>query len=165
MTELARPMSRRQATNRRELLLPSLVPDWHQTVVICDPGAPSAPAVSIDGIGVEPPRCWTRQTIHSRAAKQAGQQTDVAGPELIAENHLFARLVLQRVRPGNSSGVLGQQTCSPDEPQSLRTRIAPPDSAGQLTGHAETPVMPSVETLFTQLVRRRLRDRTTKETR
>src|SRR3954453_851491 len=104
VTEFPRPMSRRQATNRRELLLPSLIPDRHQTVVICDPGAPPAPAVSINGIAADPPRCWTRQSICSRAAEQAGQQTEVAGPELIAVSHLLVRLVLQRIRPGNSSG-------------------------------------------------------------
>jgi len=156
-------MSRRQATNRRALLLPSLIPDRHQTVVICDPGAPPAPAVSINVVA-EPPRCWTRQSIHSRVAEPASQQTEVAGPELIAENHLLARLVLQRIRPRNSSGVMGGQTCSPDEPQSVHTPIAPPDIAGPLTGHAETPVPPPVETLFTQLARRRLRYRASEET-
>ena len=51
----------------------------------------------------------------------------------------------------------------------LRTPIAPPNIASPLIGHAEAsisaPVPPPVETLFTQLARRRLRGRTTEETR
>src|SRR4029077_7346080 len=67
VTAFIRPMSRRQATNRRELLLPSLMPDRRQTVVIFDPSAPDAPAAAINGNGAEPARDCTRHgSAHSQ---------------------------------------------------------------------------------------------------
>ena len=168
VTGFAPPMSRRQITNRRELLLPSLIPDRHQTAVICDPSVPPAPAAAIHSSGVEPPRCWDQQRIHYRAAKEASQTIEMVSPELIAGSHVLARLVFQRIRPRSRSGRMGEQSCSPDEPPRARTPIAPP-IASPLIGHAEAsipaPVPPPVETLFTELARRRLRGRTTEETR
>jgi hypothetical protein len=169
VTGFAPPMSRRQTTNRRELLLPSLIPDRHQTAVIFDPSVPPAPVAATNGNGAEPARSWTRQSIQCRAAKQAGPTTEMASPALIAGNHLLARLVFQRIRPCSRSGRMGEQSCSPDEPQRARTPIAPPNIASPLIGRAEAsisaPVPPPVETLFTQLARRRLRGRTAEETR
>ena len=169
VTEFAPPMSRRQTTNRRELLLPLLIPDRHQTAVIFDPSVPPAPVAATNGNGAEPARSWTHQSIQCRAAKQAGPTTEMASPALIAGSHLLARLVFQRIRPRSRSGRMGEQSCSPDEPQRARTPIAPPNIASPLIGHAEAPISapvpPPVETLFTQLARRRLRGRTTEETR
>jgi hypothetical protein len=169
VTEFARPMSRRQATNRRELLLPSLIPARHQTAVVFDPNAPPAPAATVYGNGAEPPRYWTHQSIHYRAAKEASQTIEVASPELIAGNHLLARLVFQQIRPRSRSAVRGGQTYSPEEPQHARTAIVSPDIASPVIGCAQTPVsapVPSaVETLFIQLARRRLGGRATEETR
>ena len=169
VTEFAPPMSRRQVTNRRELLLPSLTPDRYQTAVIFDPSVPPAPVAATNGNGAELARCWTCLSIQCRAAKQAGPTSEMANPELIAGNHLLARLVFQRIRPRSRSGRMGEQSCSPDEPQRARTPIASPNIASPLIGHAEAsisaPVPPPVETLFTQLARRRLRSRTTEETR
>jgi hypothetical protein len=169
VTGFAPPMSRRQTTNRRELLLPSLIPDRHQTAVICDPSVPPAPVAATNGNGAEPARSWTHQSIQCRAAQQAGATTVMASPELITGSHLLARLVFQRIRPSSRSGRMGEQSCSPDEPQRARTAIAPPEIASPLIGHAEAsisaPVPPPVEILFTQLARRRLRGRTTEETR
>jgi hypothetical protein len=165
VTEFTRPMSRRQATNRRELLLPSLMPNRRQTVVIFDPSAPGAPpAAAINGNGAEPAREWTRQSIHCRAAKQVGPPTESASPELIARNHLLARLVFQRIRPRSRSAVMGGPSCSPEELQRARTPIALSNIASPLQERAGAPVPPSVETLFTQLARRRLRGRATEET-
>jgi hypothetical protein len=169
VTGFAPPMSRRQTTNRRELLLPSLIPDRHQTAVIFDPSVPPAPVAATNGNGAEPARSRTRQSIQCRALKQAGATTEMASPALIAGNYLLARLVFQRIRPRSRSGRMGEQSCSPDEPQRARTPIAPPNIASPLIGRAEAfisaPVPPPVETLFTQLARRRLRGRTTEETR
>jgi hypothetical protein len=168
VTEFAPPMSRRRATNRRELLSPVLVPDRHQTAVIFDPGVLPAPAAATNGDGAEPARCWTHQSIQCRVARQAGPTTEIASPEFIAGNHLLARLVFQRIRPSSRSGEMGEQSCSPDEPQRVRTPIAPRNIASPLKGRAEAPISapvpPPVETLFTQLARRRLRSRTTEET-
>ena len=162
-------MSRRQVTNRRELLLPSLIPDRHQRAVIVDSSVPPAPVAATNANGVEPARSWIRQSIPCRAAKQASPTTEMASPALYAGSHLLARLVFQRIRPGSRSGRMGEQSCSPDEPQRARTPIAPPNIASPLMGHAEAsisaPVPPPVETLFTQLARRRLRGRTKEETR
>lgn len=168
VTGFARPMSRRQATNRRELLLPSLIPARQQTAVVFDASVPPVPAAAIHGNGAEPPRYRNHQRIHYRAAKEADQMIEVASPELIAGNHLLARLVFQQIRPRSWSAVL-RQNCSPEETQPTRTPIASPDIASPVTGCAETSVPaqvpPAVEALFIQLARRRLGGRATEETR
>jgi hypothetical protein len=168
VTEFARPMSRRQATNRRELLLPSLIPAGHQTAVVFDASVPPAQAAAIHSSGAEPPRYWDQQRIHYRAAKEASQTIEVVSPELIAGNHLLARLVFQQIRPRSRSAVMGGQNCSPEEPQHARTPIASPDVISPIIGCAEIPVPasvpPGVETLFIQLARRRLGGRATEET-
>jgi hypothetical protein len=168
VTEFARPMSRRQATNRRELLLPSLIPARHQTAVVFDVSIPPAPATAIHSSGAEPPRSWDQQYIPYRAAKEASQTIEVVGPELIAGNHLLARLVFQQIRPRSRSAVMGGRNCSPEQPQHARTPIGSPDITSPIISCAETPVpapVPSgVETLFIQLARRRLGSRATEET-
>ena len=165
VTEFAHPMSRRQATDRRELLSPSLIPARHQTAVV-----PPAPVAATNGNGAEPPRYCNHQRIHCQSAKEASQTIEAASPELIAGNHLLARLVFQQIRPRNrSSAVMGGQSRCPEEPQRARTPIASPDIASPVIGCAETPVPapvpPAVETLFIQLARRRLGGRATEETR
>jgi hypothetical protein len=167
VTEFARPMSRRQATNRRELLLPSLIPARHQTAVVFDATVPPASATAIHGNGAEPPRYCNHQPIHSGAAKEASQTIEVVSPELITGNHLLAKLVFQQVRPRSRSAMMGEQNCSPEEPQPARTPIASPVTS-PIISSAETPVpapVPGVETLFIQLARRRLGGRATGETR
>ena len=165
VTEFIRPMSRRQATNRRELLLPSLMPDRRQTVVIFDPSVPGAPAAAINGNDAEPARDCIRQSIHCRAAKQIGPPTEAASPELIARNHLLARLVFQQIRPRSRSAVMGGPSSSPEELQRARAPIALSNTASPFQERAEAPIPPPVETLFTQLARRQLRGRATEETR
>ena len=97
-------MSRRQVTNRRELLLPPLIPDRHQRVILFHTSADPGTAAPINGKAGEPPGDRTRHNTHYFAAKQASQTIDVAIPELIAGNHLLARLVFQRIRSHNHSG-------------------------------------------------------------
>jgi len=164
VTEFIRPMSRRQATNRRELLLPSLMPDRRQTVVIFDPSVPDAPAAAINGNDAESARDCIRQSIHCRAAKQIGPPTEAASPELIARNHLLARLVFQQIRPRSRSVVMGGPSSSPEELQRARAPIALSNTASPFQERAAAPIPPPVETLFTQLARRRLRGRATEET-
>lgn len=157
-------MSRRQVTNRRELLLPLLMPDRHQRAAVSDIRV--LPATAINGKVGEPPGGWTRHITQSRAAKQASQTTEVATPELTAGIHVLARLVFQRIRPHNHTGMIGGQSC-PDEPRPARAPIAPPDMASSLRGCAGVPAgapVPPLETLFTQLARRRLRSGATEET-
>ena len=164
VTEFIRPMSRRQATNRRELLLPSLMPDRRQTVVIFDPSVPGAPAAAINGNDAESARDCIRQSIHCQAAKQIGPPTEAASPELIARNHLLARLVFQQIRPRSRSAVMGGPSSSPEELQRARAPIALSNTASPFQERAAAPIPPPVETLFTQLARRRLRGRATEET-
>jgi hypothetical protein len=168
VTEFAPPMSRRRVTNRRELLLPLLIPDRHQTGVVFDSCVPSGPAMAINGKAGEPPNVWARYSTHCWAAEQAGQTTEEAIAELIAGNWLWARLVFQRIRPCSHAGMVGGQNCSPDELQRSRAPIAPPDIATSLIKCTEVPVSapvpPAIETLFTQLARRRLRSRAPEET-
>ena len=166
VTEFARPMSRRQATNRRELLLPSLIPARHQTAVVFDASVPPAPAAANHSSGAEPPRYRDQQRIHYRPAKEASQTIEVVSPELITRNHLLARLVFQQIRPRSRSAVMGEQNCSPEEPRLARTPIASPVTS-PIKSCAETPVpapVKGVETLFIQLARRRLGGRATEET-
>jgi len=168
VTEFPPPMSRRQVTNRRELLLPLLIPDRHQTGVVFDACAPSGPAAAINGKTGEPPSAWTRHSTHRRAAEQAGQAAEGAITELIAENRLLARLIFQRIRPRSHAGMGGGQT-SLDELQRSRAPIAPPDIPTSLIKCSEVPVaapvLPAIETLFTQLAQRHLRSHATEETR
>lgn len=164
VTEFARPMSRRQTTNRRKLLLPSLIPARHQTAVVLDASASLAPGAAIQGNGAEPPRYRNHQRIH-RAAKDASQTIEVAGPELTVGDRLLARLVFQQIRPRSRSAVMEGQSCSPEKPQRAHIPIASPDIASPVTGCAEAPVPPAVETLFIQLARRRLGGRAKEETR
>jgi len=169
VTEFSPPMSRRQVTNRRELLLPLLIPDRHQRGVVFNPCVPPGPEAATNGKAGEPPEAWARHSALYGAAKQASQTTEVAIAELIARNHLLARLVWQRIRQRTHSGMIGGQSCSPDEPQQARASIAPPEIAMPLMQCAElrvsAPIPPAIETLFTQLVRRRHRTRAAEQTR
>jgi hypothetical protein len=168
VTEFAPPMPRRRATNRRELLSPLLIPDRHQTAVILDLRVPPAPVAATNGNSAEPAQSCTRQNVQCGAAKQAGATTEMASPALLAGSQLLARLVFQRIRPRSRSGRMAEQSCSPDEPQHARLSMTPPHMASSVMGCAEVPASapaPPMETLFTLLARRRLRGRTTEETR
>ena len=162
-TEFAPPMSRRQVTNRRELLLPLLIPDRHQTGVVFNPCIPSDPATAINGKAGES----TLHRTHCRVAEQAGQTTEGAIAEITAR--LLARLVFQQIRPCGHAGMIGGQNSSSDERQGSRAPSAPPDLATSHIKYTEAPVsapvLPAIETLFTQLARRRLQSRASEETR
>jgi hypothetical protein len=166
-TGLRSRMSRRTVTNRRELLLPSVIPNRHQKWAPFD-SCVSPPVVApINRVGEEPPRCWTRQT-NRRPAKQVIATSEVAGLELTGANRLLARLVMQQVRPRIRSVVIEGQGCSSGEPQVARVPASAADVPSALTGEAVSPdesTIPRLEALFTQLARRRLRSRAREETR
>ena len=171
-TEFARPMSRGQATKRRNLLLPSLVPERPQTRVIFDPNAGLALPPQVKGGGEESLRCWPHQNIQYGAAKQAILGTELIGPEHISANHLLARLVFQQIRRRSRPGRTGGQSCSSDELQLGGMPASAPALRSPLRGQASVPsdarvtapIPLTVETLFTQLARRRLRSDAKKET-
>ena len=166
VTESAPPMSRRRAANWRELLLPLRMPERHQTGIAFDPCVPSGPTGTIPGKAVEPAEAWTRRTTHCRPAKQTSQTIEAGVVALIAGNDVLAQLIFQRIRPRTHSGVINEQCCCAHELRRTRARIASPDITTPLVNCAD-PALPSaeIETLFTQLARRRLRKRATEETR
>jgi hypothetical protein len=159
-------MSRRPVENRRELLLPLLMPDQHQTGLVFDPCVPAGPTRTFNGKAGEPPEAWTRHTTHCRPTKQTSQTIEGGISELIAGSHLLARLVFQRIRQRTHSRII-EQSCSRHELQPTPISIAPPDVTTPLVDGAEVsawaPVPPEVETLFTQLARCRLQSRATQE--
>lgn len=169
VTEPAPPMSRRRVANRRELLLPLRMPDRHSTAIVFDPCLPAGPTGTIPGKAGEPAEAWARRTTHCRPAKQTSQTVEGAIVALIAGNHLLARLLFERIRPRTDSGMMNEQSCSPHELQRIRAPIASPEITTPLVNCAEVsvpaPIPPEIETLFTQLARRRLRKRATEETR
>ena len=166
LLRFAPPMSRRQVTNRREVLLPFPIPDRHQRAGVFDPSVPPAAAIKAG----EPPGAWARLSTHQRAAKQASQMTQAATPvatrEFIAGIHILAKLVFRQIRPRDHAGMIGGQSC-PNETQHACAPIASPDMALPRRACADVPAAapaPPIETLFTQLARRRLRSRATEET-
>ena len=170
-TEFARPMSRRQATNRRELLSPSLMPDRHQAAVLLHPSVCLAPLVAINASSAQPPRCCTCQAVHYRGAKQPGPpiaETE-SSPELIAGSHLLSRLVFRRIRSRGRSGEIREQSCHSDEPTPVCDPLVRSPMASSFKASAEAPISPpaltALETLFSQLARRQLRGRAAEETR
>ncbi len=168
-TEFISPMSRRRVANRRELLLPLRIPDRHPTGVVFDRCVPAGPTETIHGEPEEPPETWTRHTAHRLPAKQTAQTFEWATSALIAGNHLLAQLVFLRIRPGTHRGMTSDQTGSPHELQRTRPVITPPEVVALPQGCAEVPAPaaspPQIETLLTQLARRRLRKRGIEETR
>jgi hypothetical protein len=156
-------MPRRRVTNRRELLLPSLIPDRHQIGVVFDACVAHGPAARINDQAGDSPDARVRHGTPCRPAKQISQTTEGAIAELIAGNPLLARLIFQRIRANTQSGMISDRSYAPDEFQGSTAPSAPLD----VPNCAEAPVLgPSaIETLFTQLARRRLPKRATEETR
>jgi hypothetical protein len=158
-------MSRRRVTNRRELLLPSLIPDRHQTGVVFDPCVASGPAARINDQAGDSPDARVRHGTQCRPAKQISQTTQGAIAELIAGNPLLARLVFQRIRPHPQSGMISDRSYAPNEFQASQASSAPPEVPFINCAEAPVSAPSAIETLFTQLARRRLPKRATEETR
>jgi hypothetical protein len=167
VTEFASPMSRRRTANRRELLLPLRMPDWHQTGITFDPCVSVDPNRTLPGEAEEPAEAWPRRTTYCGPAKQTSQTTAGTTLAFIVGKYLMARLIFQRIRPRTHSGKISGQSCSPHELQRIHAVIASPDITTPLVNCAESALTPTseIETLFIQLARRRLRKRTAEETR
>jgi len=161
-------MSRRRVANRRELLLPLRIPDRYSIGIVFEPCIPANSTETVHGETGEPLEAWTRPTTHCHPEKQTTQTTEGTTAALIAGNHLLAQLVFLRIRPGTHRRSTSEQTGSPHKPQRTRRLIAPPDAAALPVKCAEVfvpaPIPPEIETLFTQLARRRLRRRALEET-
>jgi len=166
MMKFAPPLSRRSTTNRRELQLSRLLPDGPPPPVRCDCCAHFEVVAPLPGTGEDPPAEKTGQRIRSLAETQTISRTGVAGFEWTSAPSLLGRLVLQQIRPHTRSrrgeGVGGASEESPGGYASgltVHSRLTGP----VVRPHGET-VLPSVETLFTQLAWRRLHRRAIQET-
>jgi hypothetical protein len=115
----------------------------------------------------EPLRRWTPQRASYPAVKQAAQAADLPRAEPIDANRLLASLVLHAVRP-RRSGADAERGCSLRDPKFGLVSSATRDVCSLFTLQSERtvtrpqagspdPVPPSIETLFTELARRRLR--------
>jgi len=161
VAEFTPPMSRRPVANRREPLLPLLMPDRHQIGIAFDPSVPGGPTATSNGKAGEAPAARTRHATHSRAAKQTDQTSNGVISELIANSHLLPRLMFQHIRARNHSETTSEQNCSPHALHPTLVSIASldiPTAVGDCAEmFAQVPIPPGIEPLLTQLVRRRLR--------
>jgi hypothetical protein len=172
-SEVRSPMRRRQITERQELPLPSLRPDWHSD-------SPPKKRVTFDSSRLseslclaapiscrieEPSRCRTRKGAHNTATAQT---TEGAGAELVNGKRLFASLLFRRIRPHHGVALEAEASCSFHEPQPGRVRAAAPNVRSPRPRRSRWPatiaqatcpnsLSASIETLFTELAMRRLR--------
>jgi hypothetical protein len=169
VTEFVSLMPRRRFANRRELLLPLRIPDRDPTGIVFDPCVPAGSTETVHGEPEKPPETWTRPTAHCLPAKQSTQTFEGATAALIAGNHLLAQLVFLRIRPGTHRRTISDQTGSPHKVQRTRPMITQADVAAVPVWCTEVPALaplpPEIETLLTQLARRRLRKHGIEETR
>jgi hypothetical protein len=120
-------------------------------------------------------RCWNPGYAHIPAGKQAGQTTDLTRAEFVGANRLFARLVLHQVRPHDCSAAAAKQPIGSSHNRNPGLVSVPaPDARSSFTLRSERPVtdapaaspgsLPApIETLFSELARRRLRKLAAKE--
>jgi hypothetical protein len=125
--------------------------------------------------GVEEPLRWNPRHTHIPVGKQTGQTTDPTGAEFVGANRLFARLVLHQVRPHDRSTAAAKQRNGFSHKRNPNLVSVPaPDAGASFTLRSERPVtaapatlldpLPApIETLFSELARRRLRRLTAKE--
>jgi hypothetical protein len=174
-TEVARPMSRRQICERRELPLPPPSPHWrfdsrHWGTVsldasllpgMCGLGAP------VSGDLQQEPYCWPCKPVAKPAVTPPGMP-DLAHADIVADHGLFARLILRRVRAQGSSASDSEQS----DRFSDHRKLAPVSAASKVasasisrsarpatTGAADAPDSPvaPLETQLAELAWRRLR--------
>ena len=179
--ERVRPMSRRQITERRELLLPPGT-DWHskglpKRILRFDANleAESCRLVTPVSCGIaEPPRCWTRECVHGPVVTQADQTADWPHAELVGATSLLASLVFRQVRPGNRSAADAGQRRSSDDTKMGTVLVVGPDAGSPFSLRSKRPVPiaragapdtvpPPMEILFTELASRRLRSLATRK--
>ena len=126
--------------------------------------------------GVEEPlRCWNPRHAHIPEGKQTGETTDPTRAEFVGANRLFARMVLHQVRPHDRPAAAAKQPIGSSHNRNPGLVSVPaPDARSSFTLRSERPVttapaaapdpLPApIETLFSELARRRLRRLTAKE--
>jgi hypothetical protein len=182
IARFAPPMSRRGITEQWELSLPLQRPECffdghpkHLLGVNSTSQAESARRGEPVSCGVEEPLRWNPRHADIPVGKQTGQTTDPSGAEFVGANRLFARLVLHQVRPHDRSAAAAKQRngFSHNRKPDL-VSVPAPDAGLSFTLRSERPVttapaaspdpLPApIETLFSELARRRLRRLTAKE--
>jgi len=182
IARFAPPTSRRGITEQWELSLPPQRPECfsddhpkHLLGVDSTLQAESARRGEPVSRGVEEPLRWNPRHAHIPVGKQTGQTTDPTGAEFVGANRLFARLVLHQVRPHDRSTAAAKQrngfshkrnpnlvsVPAPDAGSSFSLRSERPVTAAPAT--LLDPLRAPIETLFSELARRRLRRLTAKE--
>jgi hypothetical protein len=177
------PTSRRGITEQWELSLPLQRPeclfDGHPKQLLgvdFTLQAESARRGEPVSCGVEEPlRCWNPKHAPIPAGKQTGQTTNPTRAEFVGANRLFAGLVLHQVRPHDRSAAAAKQRNGVSHNRNPDLVSVPaPDAGSSFTLRSERPVttapaaspdpLPAaIETLFSELARRRLRRLTAKE--
>jgi hypothetical protein len=141
-TEVARPMSRWQIWERRELFLPPPWPDWrfdsrHWATVflgvtlqpeVCGLAAPVSCGLR------EGPRCWPRKRVNKRTVALSGQMPDPPRAEILDAHGLFASLILRRVRAQESSA---------GDPRATRLFLRSPETCPGIGGRRGRPLAPT----------------------
>ena len=179
IARFAPPTSRLGITEQRELSLPLQRPecflDDHPKRLLGDSTlqAESARCDEPVSCGIEEPlRCWNPRHAHIPAAKQTGETTDPPRAEFVGANRLVARLVLHQVRPHDRPAAAAKQPIGSSHNRNPgRVSVPAPDARSSFTLRSERPVtdapaasLPApIETLFSELARRRLRKLAAKE--
>jgi hypothetical protein len=178
-TEVARPMSRRQIRERRELSLPPPWLDWR--LDSRQSGTISLDATLQTGVRAltapvscgfqEPPRCWPRKRVCEPAITPPGQAPGAPHTEVVDAGGFFARLVLRRVRARDSSASDPEQPdCFSDHQKlgpvsavasEVRSAFTSRSRRSVTTARADSPdpAVPPLETQLAELAWRRLRSR------
>jgi hypothetical protein len=172
--EVARPMSRRQIRERRELSLPPPGSDWH-------PHIRHSGAISLDtpqtvcglappvryGLQQAPP-CWPRKRVCKPPITPPGQAPGAPHTEVVDAGGFFASLVLRRLRTRDSS--VSDRDCFSDHHKLNRVPAAVSEIRSPFTSRSGGPVttagadlpgpaVPPLETQLAELAWRRLRGR------
>lgn len=177
IARFAPPTSRRGITEQWELSLPPQRPECfchdHPKHLL---GVDSTLQAESTRRG-EPVSCGVEEPRHADipVGKQTGQTTDPTPAEFVGANRLFARMVLHQVRPHDRSAAAAKQRngFSHNRKPDL-VSVPAPDAGLSFTLRSEQPVrttpaaspdpLPApIETLFSELARRRLRRLVAKE--
>jgi hypothetical protein len=178
-TEVARPMSRRQIRERRELSLPPSGPDWrfdsrHGGAIPSDftLRTDSCGLATAVGCGIqEAPRCWARERVGKPVLTPPSQTAGPPHAEVLDANGFFASLVLRRVRARDSSVSHPEQPdCSSDHRKPGPVSAAASDVCSLFAPRSRRPVTTAgadspdpaaapLETQLAELAWRRLRGR------
>ncbi len=176
IARFASPTSRRGITEQWESSLLLQRPEWfldgHPRPLLGVDStlqAASARRDEPDSCGKEEPlRRWYPRHAHIPAGKQTSQTTDPTRAEFVGANRLFARLVLHQVRPHDRSADAAKQRIgSSHNPNPGLLSVPALDARSSFPLRSERsvttaaaspdPLSAPIETLFSELARRRLR--------